>query len=89
MYIFGKFGVSLAHGAVSQSNAGAYVSKENLQPGDLVVFRDWDNVEIGHCGIYIGGGMFIHAANPNRGVVTDTLNSGYYYERYVTGRRIV
>ena len=89
MYIFGKFGVSLPHGATSQSNAGTYVSKDNLQPGDLVIFRDWDNVEIGHCGIYIGGGMFIHAANPKRGVVTDTLNSGYYYERYVTGRRLV
>ena len=89
MYVYGKFGVSLAHGAISQSNAGTYVSKNNLQPGDLVIFRDWDNTSIGHCGIYIGGGKFIHAANPKRGVVTDTLNSGYYYERYVSGRRLV
>lgn len=89
MYVFKQFGVSLAHGAVSQSNAGTYVSKDNLQPGDLVIFKDWDNKSIGHCGIYIGGGKFIHAANPKRGVVTDTLNSGYYYERYVTARRLV
>ncbi len=89
MFIYSKFGVSMGHGATYQSNEGTFVSKENLQPGDLVIFRDWDNTSIGHCGIYIGEGNFIHAANPNRGVVTDTLNSGYYYERYVSGRRIV
>lgn len=88
-YIYKQFGVSLAHSAVTQANSGTYVAKENLQPGDLVIFRDWDNASIGHCGIYIGGGQFIHAANSKRGVVTDTLNSGYYYERYVSGRRLV
>ena len=54
-YIYKQFGISLAHGAISQSNAGTYVSKDKLQPGDLVIFRDWDNKSIGHCGIYIGG----------------------------------
>ena len=88
-YIYKQFGISLAHSAVTQANNGTYVSKDNLMPGDLVIFRDWDNVSIGHCGIYIGGGQFIHAANSKRGVVTDTLNSGYYYERYVTGRRLL
>ncbi len=88
-YVYKQFGISLAHSAVTQANNGTYVSKENLMPGDLVIFRDWDNVSIGHCGIYIGGGQFIHAANSKRGVVTDTLNSGYYYERYVTGRRLL
>ena len=87
-YIYKQFGISLAHSAVTQANNGTYVSKDNLMPGDLVIFRDWDNVSIGHCGIYMGGGQFIHAANSKRGVVTDTLNSGYYYERYVTGRRL-
>lgn len=87
-YIYKQFGISLAHSAVTQANNGSYVEKTNLQLGDLVIFRDWDNRSIGHCGIYIGGGNFIHAANSKRGVVTDTLNSGYYYERYVSGRRL-
>lgn len=87
-YIYKQFGISLAHSAVSQANNGTYIAKSNLQLGDLVIFRDWDNVSIGHCGIYIGGGNFIHAANSKRGVVTDTLNSGYYYERYVSARRL-
>lgn len=87
-YIYKQFGITLAHSAVTQANNGTYVEKAKLQLGDLVIFRDWDNSSIGHCGIYIGGGNFIHAANSKRGVVTDTLNSGYYYERYVSGRRL-
>ena len=73
---------------MTQASNGTFVEKVNLQLGDLVIFRDWDNSSIGHCGIYIGDGNFIHAANSTRGVVTDTLNSGYYYERYVSGRRL-
>jgi len=33
------------------------VSKDQLQPGDLVFF-------LGHMGMYIGGGNFIHARTP-------------------------
>lgn len=87
-YVYKNFGISLSHNAVAQANNGVYVEKSNLQLGDLVIFRDWDNISIGHCGIYVGGGNFIHAANSRRGVVTDTLNSGYYYERYVSARRL-
>lgn len=87
-YVYQHFGVYLSHSAVTQASNGTFVEKVNLQLGDLVIFRDWDNSSIGHCGIYIGDGNFIHAANSTRGVVTDTLNSGYYYERYVSGRRL-
>ena len=88
-YVYKQFGINLSHSAVTQSNNGIYITKQNLQLGDLVIFRDWDNLSIGHCGIYVGDGEFIHAANAKRGVVIDTLNSGYYYERYVSGRRLL
>ena len=44
---------------------------------------------INHVGIYIGGGMIVHAANPSRGVTTDTINSGYYNNNYVGARRVI
>lgn len=48
-----------------------------LQVGDLVF------PSTGHVGIYVGNGQYIHAANPSRGVVLDTLTSfiggGSYY----------
>lgn len=89
MYVFKQFGINLPHNAVTQSNYGSYVSKDNLVPGDLVIFNDYSNTSIGHSAIYIGNGRIVHAANSSRGVTTDTILSGYYDLRFVEGRRIL
>ena len=89
-YVFGHFGYTLARVAADQTSLGAVVERANLQTGDLLLFYNDAKTKIGHCGIYIGGGDFIHSANPQRGVVIDNLNtSSYYNERFVTARRIV
>ena len=89
-YIYGQFGVSLGGSAASQSSAGTPVDRSNLQPGDLLLFYDEGMTKIGHVGIYVGNGVFVHSANPKRGVVTDNLNtSSYYNARYVGARRLV
>lgn len=91
MYVYKKFGFSLSHSATAQSQRGTYVSKENLQPGDLVFFKDYQTMDgIGHCGIYIGGGEFIHASSGTGYCVkVSTLLSGSYEKRYATARRIL
>ncbi len=91
MYVYKHFGVSLSHSATAQSKRGAYVSKEDLQPGDLVFFKDYQTMDgIGHCGIYIGGGEFIHASSGTGYCVKiSTLLSGSYEKRYETARRII
>ncbi|MCR5186604.1 MAG: SH3 domain-containing protein [Clostridia bacterium] len=89
-YIYGQFGVSLGGSAASQSSAGTPVDRSNLQPGDLLLFYDEGMTKIGHVGIYVGNGVFVHSANLKRGVVTDNLNtSSYYNARYVGARRLV
>lgn len=89
-YVFSHFGYSIARVASAQNSNGTAVDRSNLQPGDIVVFLDYGKSRIGHVGIYIGDGNFIHAANPSRGVVIDNLNSNSYYnQRYVSARRIV
>lgn len=89
-YVYLNFGYSLSSTSSSQANMGTEVSRDNLIPGDLILFLDQNKNGIGHTGIYIGGGEFIHAANPQRGVVIDNLNTNSYYnERFVTARRIV
>ena len=89
-YVYGNFGYSLAGVAASQDNVGTAVERDNLQPGDLILFYDEGKTKIGHVGIYMGNGEFIHAANPKRGVVTDNLTTNSYYnERYISSRRIV
>lgn len=87
-YVFGQCGYSLNRTASDQAQNGISVSKDQLQPGDLLLFGYFGSQSIGHTGIYIGNGQFIHSANSNRGVVIDTIESGYYCENYKGARRI-
>lgn len=91
MYVYKNFGYSLSHSASAQANKGEYVAKEDLQPGDLVFFLDYPTMDgIGHCGIYIGDGEFIHASSGSGYCVKiSTLLSGGYYNRYATARRLI
>lgn len=84
-YIYKQFGVSLNRTAAGQYSNGTAVSRNNLQPGDLIMFG---KSGINHVAIYAGNGTIVHAANPSRGVTTDTINSGYYNNNYVGARRV-
>jgi peptidoglycan DL-endopeptidase CwlO len=82
MYVFAQVGVSLPHSSYAQYGMGSPVSRDQLQPGDLVFFDG-----LGHVGIYVGGGSFIHA--PHTGdVVRISSLSGWYASTYVGARRI-
>ena len=90
-YVYNHFGYSLPHSAVTQMNYGVAVDIDNLQPGDLVFFLDYQTMDgVGHCGIYIGDGNFIHASSGSGYCVkTSTLLTGSYRTRYYTARRLV
>ncbi len=82
MYVFGQVGVSLPHNAAAQYGYGSPVSRDQLQAGDLVFFDG-----LGHVGIYVGNGNFIHA--PHSGdVVKISSMTGWYASSYVGARRI-
>lgn len=91
MYVYKHFGISLSHSARAQANNGSYVAKSDLQLGDLVFFKDYETMDgIGHCGIYIGDGNFIHASSGTGYCVKiSTLLSGSYATRYETARRLI
>ena len=89
MYVYGQYGVSLPHGASTQADYGDWVSRNNLQPGDLILFYNRACTSIGHSGIYIGYGEFIHAENYGSGVTITSLGDSYYANRYVEARRLV
>jgi len=81
---YSQVGVSLPHSSYALWNAGVYVSKDQLEPGDLVFFDG-----LGHVGIYIGGGQFIHAPHTGDVVKISNLNDGWYAATYVGARRIL
>jgi peptidoglycan DL-endopeptidase CwlO len=84
VYSYAAVGVSLPHSSYALWNAGVYVSRDQLQPGDLVFFDG-----LGHVGIYIGGGQFIHAPHTGDVVKISNLGEGWYAATYVGARRIL
>ncbi|MBB6733151.1 C40 family peptidase [Cohnella zeiphila] len=88
-YVFGKYGVSLKWGTKYQSKEGTYVSKSNLKKGDLIFFSTGTKGVIGHVGIYIGNGKFIHntIGSSWNGILISNLSS--YTSRYITARRVL
>ncbi len=84
MYVFAQVGVSLPHYAAAQYGMGVPVAKEELQPGDLVFFRD-----LGHMGMYIGGGNFVHAPRTGDVVKISSLSESYYVANWVGARRVL
>ena len=101
MYVFNHFGISMGHGAQMQSREGTAVKADksskssllnNLEVGDLVFFLDYETMdEIGHCGIYIGNGDFIHASSGSGYCVkiNSLLPGEYYNTRYCAARRVI
>jgi len=74
MWVYRQKGVSLPHSSRAQINSGQRVSRGNLEPGDLVFFGS----PIHHVGIYVGGGMYIHAPHTGDVVKISSLNRSDY-----------
>jgi cell wall-associated NlpC family hydrolase len=83
MYVYSQVGVSLPHYTGAQWNLGVPVSRDQLEPGDLVFFDG-----LSHVGIYIGGDQFIHAPHTGDVVKISSLDEPWYASTFVGARRI-
>ncbi len=81
------FGLSLPHNSRAQSTLGEAVSREALQPGDLV-FYNTQGQAYSHVGIYLGEEKFIHAPKPGSAVRVESMRGNYWSRRYNGARRI-
>jgi cell wall-associated NlpC family hydrolase len=86
MYAYAQVGISLPHNTVAQWSYPDAVSvpRSQLQPGDLVFFAG-----LGHVGIYVGNGQFIHAPHTGDVVRIDSLGEGWYSSEYDGAKRIL
>ena len=83
MAVYAQFGYSLPHSSGAQAGCGRSVSFSNLQPGDLIFYRNGGS--IGHVAMYIGGGRVVHASNKKDGIKI----SNYRYRTPACARRII
>lgn len=84
MWAYAQVGVSLPHSTYALFAMGVPVSRDQLQPGDLVFFD-----AVGHVGIYIGGNEFVHAPHTGDVVRISSLDDPWYAANYVGARRIL
>jgi gamma-D-glutamyl-L-lysine dipeptidyl-peptidase len=80
-------GVTVPRDADQQFQVGESVSKDELEPGDMVFFGKAKD-DITHVGMYAGEGMFVHASS-GRGVVVNPLFQGWYLQHYQGARRVL
>jgi cell wall-associated NlpC family hydrolase len=90
MYVMKHFGYSLPHTASGQTGCGTSVAKSDLQPGDLVFFKDpsLSGKYASHAGIYVGNNKFIHASSAGGSVRYSSLSETYYAKYYAGARRL-
>ena len=86
-YVLKSFGYSPNRTPEALYTQGTYVSKANLEPGDIVFFANTGGSGITHVGIYAGNGQFIHSPNSRSTVSYANLTSGYWAEHYYGARR--
>lgn len=89
-YVYKQFGYSLNRTASGQLDNGTAVSRSELRPGDLVIFKKGNTSKRAtHVGLYIGNDQFVHACTSRVGVIVSSMSSNYYATGFVGGRRIV
>jgi cell wall-associated NlpC family hydrolase len=82
-YVFGHFGLDLPHSSYADFGVGQVVARAALRPGDLVFFDG-----LGHVGVYVGAGSFIHAPHAGATVSITSMADPWYSARYVGARRV-
>ncbi len=88
-YVFKQLGYNLYRSSYQQINNGVPVSKSELMPGDLLLFKRQGASRIHHVGIYVGNGMMIHSPQTGDVIKYTSIVTGYYNNCYYAARRIV
>lgn len=83
--VYSHFGVQVPQGSINQAAAGSSVTASQAQAGDLIAFRT-SNGQVGHIGIYLGGGKMLVA--PHTGAVVRIEKVNLTASNVATIRRV-
>ena len=88
--VFRAHGIKLPRTAAQMAKVGRGVGSRDLRMGDLVFFSgSHRNLRVGHVGIYIHNGIFIHVPEGKEGAQLESLYIDYYRKRYLCARRVI
>jgi cell wall-associated NlpC family hydrolase len=86
--LYGAIGLNLPRTAAQQAMVGQPVNRlEDLKKGDRLYFWDYKRNMIGHTGLYLGDGRFVHSSSTRRGVAIDHLGEERWLKILVSARR--
>lgn len=86
-YVFGQHGLAVPRTVAEQYRAGAAVTGNSLEAGDLVFFSTTAPGPT-HVGIALGADEFVHAPSSTGEVRVERLGSSYWRGRFVGARRL-
>ncbi|WP_209121664.1 cell wall-binding repeat-containing protein [Alkalihalobacillus sp. BA299] len=87
-HVYAQVGITLPRTTDTQYRVGETVSRNELQPGDLVFFKNTYRSGLSHSGIYIGNYQFIHASS-SKGISITSLSNSYWAPRWLGAKRII
>lgn len=88
-YVYREAGIAINRTVANQLCNGVIIAKEDLQPGDLVIFSNTGGRGFAsHVGIYLGNGQLIHASE-TKGITIVDLDSTYFAKHYQCARRVI
>ena len=82
------FGVELTRTSRSMYDTLPPVDPEDMREGDILCFRGRRGRNIGHVGLYLKDGKFVHASRSN-GVIISDIQESYYQKRFAGARRVI
>lgn len=85
--VYSMAGIYLPRTARFQAKFGMYVSREDLQPGDLLFFRTYARFP-SHVGIYIGEGKMIHASSAGKRIMISNIDKDFYLRNFLFAKRL-
>ncbi len=85
-FVYHELGIGVPRTAAEQSLTATPVDPDDLEPGDVVFFRD-SGPEATHVGVYVGAHRFVHAPKTGRPVTYASLQDDYFRATFLGAGR--
>ncbi len=89
-WVFEQLGVELPRDSRSQAAVGVVVDRKDLRPGDLLFYsRRRGSNRVGHVGIYLGEGQFLHSPRRGQPIQVSPAFDSYRQAVFLGARRVL